>query len=231
MTIDLDTLYEMVKSSKESSERMASKNVSGYKAFFKDYNKYIELAKPMMGNEFEDIFSSINIEHEEYHENVRSLAEIAVARLTTLESYLRTQTQLPKRQLMAIIDIIKSNLRLSIFNEPNDEKEIQNTLEIIFRSRGLDYRRESPPIQYSSKSFIPDFSFESLNLALEVKFCNSYSKMKDIIDEINADIPAYQTRYTSAVFVIYDLGHIRDEQEFRTSIESNPNVYVIIQKH
>ena len=35
----------------------------------------------MMGDEFEDIFSSINIEHEEYHENIRSLAEIAVARL------------------------------------------------------------------------------------------------------------------------------------------------------
>ena len=51
-----------------------------------------------------------------------------------------------------------------------------------------------------------------------------------MIDEINGDIPAYQTRYENVIFAIYDLGFIRDVAEFKGSIERNTNVYVVIVK-
>ena len=68
-------------------------------------------------------------------------------------------------------------------------------------------------------------------MPLEVKFCDSDKKEKTIIDEMNADIPAYQKRYRWIIIVVYDLGIIQDVHLFKTSIESNPDVYVHIQKH
>ncbi|MBE0633991.1 hypothetical protein IH574_05420 [Candidatus Bathyarchaeota archaeon] len=154
-----------------------------------------------------------------------------MASLSALETYLHAKILQPKRQVIAIQDIIRANLRASTFSRPEGEKDVQNTLETIFRARELEYLREGPSIRYSLKSFIPDFSFEIYNLALEVKFCNSDQKMKSLIDEINSDIPAYQTRFESILFVIYDLGYINDEHQFRTSIERNENVFIQIQKH
>lgn len=54
--------------------------------------------------------------------------------------------------------------------------------------------------------------------------------MKSLIDEINADILAYKTAYERVVFVIYDLGTIRDEAEFKSSIEAVEGVAVVIIK-
>ncbi len=55
-------------------------------------------------------------------------------------------------------------------------------------------------------------------------------RAKEIIDEINADIPPYKTRYENVIFVIYDLGFIRDVTEFKGSIEKNLNIYVSVVK-
>ena len=111
-----------------------------------------------------------------------------------------------------------------------NEREVENVLETILRAKSLDYRREKVSIEYSSKSFVPDFTFDSLDLALETKLCKSAAKEKALIDEINADILAYKTCYNRIVFVIYDLGCIRDEGRFRSGIEGNPGVYVLIIK-
>jgi hypothetical protein len=134
------------------------------------------------------------------------------------------------RQVQAILDLIDANLRPAIFHDPEREVEVQNALEVILRARALDYRREKVTIEYSSKRFVPDFTFEPLDLAVEVKLCKSAEKEKAIVDEINADIPAYQTRYRHIIFVVYDLGFIRDVSQFRSGIESNPDVYVLVVK-
>ena len=50
-------------------------------------------------------------------------------------------------------------------------------------------------------------------------------------DEINADITAYSTKYERLLFVVYDLGVIRDEAEFRRDIENaGANIKVVIVK-
>ena len=50
------------------------------------------------------------------------------------------------------------------------------------------------------------------------------------MDEINADIAAYSKAYRSLLFLVYDLGFIRDEIEFRKDLERTTNVSVIIVK-
>lgn len=45
------------------------------------------------------------------------------------------------------------------------------------------------------------------------------------------DITAYSKNYENILFVVYDIGIIRDEIEFHRDIASNDGVYVVIVKH
>ena len=56
-------------------------------------------------------------------------------------------------------------------------------------------------------------------------------RVREVIDEINADIQAYSKRYRSLLFIVYDMGHIRDEVEFKQDLEDPGNVSVIVVKH
>ena len=57
------------------------------------------------------------------------------------------------------------------------------------------------------------------------------TKEKELIDEINADIKAYKTRYEKLIFLIYDLGFIRDVEKFKQDIENQEDIYVEVIKH
>ena len=79
-------------------------------------------------------------------------------------------------------------------------------------------------VKISVKEAIPDFVFLKLGLALEIKFVPRAARVKEIVDEINADVVAYSKAYRSLLFVVYDTGFIRDEVEFRRDLESADNV-------
>jgi len=98
-------------------------------------------------------------------------------------------------------------------------------------AKGKDYDRETGRVKTSGKESIPDFIFPNLNLCLEVKLSNSREKLRSIVDEINADIRAYTTRYDRQLYIVYDLGTIRDEAEFRRDLEDARGVSVVIVKH
>lgn len=184
------------------------------------------------GEEARHLFQPIDLAPGHRTEGLMWVAysELAAVRLNALAAYLQAKLGATGRQVQAILDLIDANLRPAIFHDPEREVEVQNGLEVILRARALDYRREKVTIEYSSKRFVPDFTFESLDLAVEVKLCKSAEKEKAIVDEINADIPAYQTRYRHIIFVVYDLGFIRDVSQFKSGIESNPDVYVLVVK-
>ena len=55
-------------------------------------------------------------------------------------------------------------------------------------------------------------------------------KFQDIVDEINADIVAYKTRYRRILFVVFDIGVIRNEHQFKKSIEAVADVDVMVIK-
>ena len=95
----------------------------------------------------------------------------------------------------------------------------------------IPYGREVDKIEYSSKTYTPDFSLQKINLAVEVKLCSRAEREKELPKEINDDILAYQTKYQNLLFVIYDLGYIRDQDRFSGSFEEHQNVTIRVIKH
>ncbi len=64
-----------------------------------------------------------------------------------------------------------------------------------------------------------------------IALCHRSNREKEIIGEINDDILAYQTKYGNLLFVVYDVGHIRDTDRFVNSFEEHQNVMVHVVKH
>lgn len=243
--MDFEILQEMAAGAARNAERMCSQeggsgnglpfqNYAGYPFYVDEYNRLVRLAAeadPQVANHFD------GIDLREFRNPMdtpgpmwKSYAELAAVRLNSLASYLKTKLGAKEREHEQIIDLIRANLRASFYQDPKNEREVQDVLEIIFRVRTLDYRREKDTVPYSTKRYIPDFTFNRIGLAVEVKLCKDRNREKEMIDEINGDIIGYSGRYDRSLFVIYDLGYIRDTTQFSADIEKNPNVHVLIVK-
>jgi len=134
-------------------------------------------------------------------------------------------------QIIKIINLFEHKLRKFFRNKPSNEKEVQDQVENLLIASDINYEREGPTIEYSNKKYIPDFSINKLDLIIEVKFCDSVAKSKSIIAEINDDIVAYQSKLGNLIFIIYDIGSIRDIDSYKYSFEKNENVIIKIIKH
>ena len=66
---------------------------------------------------------------------------------------------------------------------------------------------------------------------MEVKFCDDEPREKELIGEINDYILAFKTRYPNLIFVVYDMGIIRDEEGFVASFEKQDSVIVKVIKN
>ena len=97
-------------------------------------------------------------------------------------------------------------------------------------NKGTDYDRETGKFEFSGKEYIPDFIIPKLGLCIEVKLLREGYRSK-IIEEISADITAYGKQYERQLFVVYDLGCIQNEAEFKRDIENSGEIKVIIVKH
>lgn len=133
--------------------------------------------------------------------------------------------------IVKIINLIEHKLRKVIRSVPSNEKEVQDALESLLIGADVAYSRETVSIEYSSKTYKPDFSVDKLDLAIEVKFCAKGDREKEMIGEINDDILAYQTKYGNLFFVVYDVGQIRDSDRFTGAFERHNNVIVSVVKH
>ncbi len=132
-------------------------------------------------------------------------------------------------------NFFQASLRKVVFRSPEKEIDVQDAIEQLLIGRGLakgvDYDRETGRVKVSIKEVVPDFIFPRLGLALEVKLSKDKERSRAIVDEINADIQAYSKKYPFLLFVIYDLGTIRDEVEFKQNLEVADDIFVTIVKH
>jgi hypothetical protein len=133
--------------------------------------------------------------------------------------------------LIKLLNIIENKFRIFFHEEPQKEKDVQDNFERLLAACDFSYTREKDHVMYSSKTYIPDFVLGEMNMALEIKICNKDNKDKIIITEINDDIVAYKTKYKNIMFVIYDIGKIRDTELFKSSFKAHTNVIVVIIKH
>jgi hypothetical protein len=133
--------------------------------------------------------------------------------------------------ILRILDLIERKLRKTIRTKPERERNVHDSIENLLNVADIEYAREAESIQYSSKTYIPDFAFKKLDLVLEVKLCSHDRREKEMIAEINDDILAYRTKFGNLVFVVYDLGLIRDQERFADEFEKQEGVIVRIIKH
>ncbi len=187
----------------------------------KEFSYYVT---EKMGNHMDTLWGF----QKEIMESVNLSTGILIA---NLESY----TEFTEDEFDNLENFFKSRLRTAIFSIPQKELEVQNAVESLLigkcMTKGNDYDRESGKLEFSGKEYIPDFIISKLNLCIEVKLLRE-GKRSRIIDEINADITAYSTHYQRLMFIVYDLGVIRDESEFRRDIENaGEAIKVIIVKH
>lgn len=243
--MDFETLYNMAASAARNAERMCSqdggpgdglpyRNYAGYPFYIDEYNRLLAFTA-LEDPDVMAYFQLIDLKDNRNPAQTagifwKSYAEQATVRLNSLASYIQSKLGTKQQEHEQIIDLIRANLRPAIYDDPKHEREVQNALETIFRVRGLDFRREQESVPYGTKRYIPDFTFERIGMAVEVKLCKAKEREKEMIDEINADIIGYGGRYDRCLFVVYDLGFIRDTAQFSADIEKNPNVHVEIIK-
>jgi len=134
-------------------------------------------------------------------------------------------------EIIRIMDLAESKLRKTIRATPEAEREVQDKFENLLVAMDLKYLREQERIVYSSKTYQPDFAFPGIDTVLEIKLCNREGREREIISEINDDILAYKTKYPNIIFLVYDVGHIRDVDKFKGGIEAQDGVIVVVVKH
>lgn len=165
----------------------------------------------------------------------KELFEAVHANLSILEAFLVAKSDLPAEKSEGLRYFLQANLRKAIFEEPSHEKEVQNAIEQLLIGRGLekgvDYDREVGRVKVSVKEVIPDFILPPLQMAIEVKLSKTEAKPKALVDEINADIKSYSIKYERILFIVYDLGTIRDTNEFTKDLQQTAGVHVVVVKH
>jgi REase_DpnII-MboI len=210
----------------------------GYKQFARKYNQVAtEIGKNVRLPPIVDLFDlekmpgagdTIAFQQKEIFEAVHANASV-------LRGFLESKIGIVEDETAALRDFFLARLRSAVFRIPEKEQEIQDAVEQLLIGRGLqkgeDYDREVGRVKVSVKEVIPDFILIKLGLALELKLVSRAGRVKDIVDEINADIAAYSKQYRSLLFIVYDVGHIRDELEFRQDLQRAGSVSVIVVKH
>jgi hypothetical protein len=209
-----------------------------YQTFFRKYNDLAKQAAPLLPNTtMLDCFALDKIKGigDATWPEQKAYFDMAYANAALLKSLLEGAIGYAEDETHNLKDFIQANLRRAVFTVPDKELEIQNGIESLIVGRGMakgtNYDRETGRVKTSGKESIPDFIFPNLKLCLEVKLAKSADKLRAIVDEINADIRTYATRYERQLYIVYDLGTIRDEAEFKRGLEDAPGVSVLIVKH
>ena len=132
--------------------------------------------------------------------------------------------------IMKVINLAEQKLRRTMREEPEKERQVQDAFENLLVGADIPYSREVGGIEYSSKTYTPDFIIANADLVVEIKLCRTATREKELIPEMNDDILAYQTKYGNLLFIVYDLGQIRDIERFSSSFQSD-KVLVRVVKH
>ena len=163
----------------------------------------------------------------------------ALTSLRVLIAALESNNDFNDNEFNNLLNKIQSKLRNLMIDKPEKEKDVQDNIERLFISnsmnKGIDYDTETGKFNFSGREYIPDFIIPKYSCCVEVKLIKEKKHLKQMIEEINADITAYSKKYDKLVFIVYDLGCIRDVDEFIRDIElakeKDKEIKVIVIKH
>lgn len=227
------TMFEVIRNEPGNIWRFTA-----YRAYIRRYNALVtalhgKLETPLPVDVFNE--SKIPGPNDTMANTQRELFEEVLANLTIIAALLEEEGGVRDAQVLGMRDFLAANLRRAMQRTPTAEIEVQDVVEHLLIGRGFakgqDYDRETGRVKASGKESVPDFVLPKQGTALEVKLAKDKEKLRALVDEINADIRAYSKVYRSVIFVVYDLGAVRDEAEFRHDFESAEGVQVIVVKH
>lgn len=211
---------------------------AGFRDFARKYSQLLQTISK--ATSLPPVLDSYNMENirgsmDTTHPQQKQLFDSVYANVSMLRAVLEGKIGVVEDQTSALRDFFQARLRSAIFRVPELEREIQDAVEQLLIGRGMqkgqDYDREVGRVKVSAKEVVPDLIVPPLSLAIEVKLIKTSGRVREAVDEINADIAAYSIKYRQLLFLVYDLGCIRDEIEFRHDLEKVGNVDVLVIKH
>lgn len=103
--------------------------------------------------------------------------------------------------------------------KPKDEPHLQEICDGILKAHDNDLVREFPFMRWSSSLTKPDWSVESLQLWVELKYVRQRAGIRPITKDIAEDITKYGDNERRVLYVVYDPNHlVTDEQAFSEPI-------------
>lgn len=228
---------EMIHEILESTNTIESGRYSSFKDMAVVYNDLAERARKLLN--VSSMFYTFNIDEiPSWGDSVwpvqKKILEQVFLCGKLLLSSLEESVDFVDDEFDNIENFLQSRIRTVVFQKPEKEIDVQNAIESLLLGRGLekgvDYDRESGKFEFSGREYIPDFVMPKMSLCIEVKLLKEGRKSK-IIEEISADITAYKKAYERQLYIVYDLGVIQNEVEFKRDIEMSDGVKVIIIKH
>ncbi|MBA7549591.1 hypothetical protein ES705_42081 [subsurface metagenome] len=148
--------------------------------------------------------------------------------------YIPEREESKQIQQFQILKEIEKNFRKCINRDSYRERDVQDFLESFFHAKEYDFKREKETVQFSEKRFQPDFTFNKLRLAIEVKFVDTKKKLKKVIDEMSADLVPYSKKWKFIFYIVYDKGgNINDISAFASDFNQDGEIITrcIVIKH
>lgn len=125
-----------------------------------------------------------------------------------------------------IIQLLSDGVpRACATNKPENEKRLQEICDGIIKPWSKELIREFPFMRWSLSMTKPDWSNESLNLWVEIKYVRKKEDILQITEAIAADITKYGDNNRRVLFIVYDPAHlINDEEAFSEPIIKRENM-------
>lgn len=119
-----------------------------------------------------------------------------------------------KRFADKVLKILQTGLPIACQSEkPTNEPKLQQICDGILSTHENDLLREFPFMRWSSSSTKPDWSSESFNLWIELKYVRATKDINVITEAIAADITKYGDNKRFVLFVVYDPYHLITKED------------------
>jgi hypothetical protein len=112
-------------------------------------------------------------------------------------------------------------------HKPENEPHLQEICDGILKANESKLVREFPFARWSSSMTKPDWSLDGVSLWIEAKYVRQKRDIRQITEDIAADITKYGDNQKHVLYVIYDPSHlIVDEEEFSQPISKRQDMMV-----
>lgn len=131
-----------------------------------------------------------------------------------------------RRYCNRLIDVLQAGLPVACStHKPKNEPHLQEICDGLLKSCGHDLVREFPFMRWSSSLTKPDWYVGSLNVLIEAKYVRKKSDLRQITEDIAADITKYGDNDFRVLFLVYDpQHHVTDEKAFSAPITNRPGM-------